>query len=411
MSVLIPFKLGARRVILVGDHRQLPATVFSKICEEHGYNRSLFQRLLEGHYPVTLLSVQYRMHPTIAEFPSKEFYDEQLNNAPNIDELVKAPPWYCVPALQPVVFFHVKTREQAEGSSLVNPEEADFVVQIFLTLTQMISEFDWRKKLAVVTPYAEQVRLIRQKFRDVLGTRSTAPLPIEVNTVDGFQGREKDCVIFSAVRGHSKKKTIGFVADTRRMNVALTRARFNLWVVANAETLVINPHWRTFIRTQQNQGRFLRVTPPSEKFLAKYIRGWYKRTPDAPWRPSDVSFLRQLDEGEDDKILEEARKEFDIQAVLQRFREEDEGNDLRDGAEEIEPDDVWKRLTESALAEQEQSAEAEAAAEQDIDANQGNEAKRKRQKSREASDAMVDVEYTAERGGGNLEDAIEQPEE
>jgi superfamily I DNA and/or RNA helicase len=100
--------------------------------------------------------------------------------------------------------------------------------------------------VAVVTPYAEQVRLIREKLRNVLNVTVNKPCPIEVNTVDGFQGREKDCVIVSTVRA-APDEGIGFLRDSRRMNVTLTRARQNLWVVGSRATLARNSLWASFI--------------------------------------------------------------------------------------------------------------------------------------------------------------------
>merc|ERR1719265_888404 len=123
--------------------------------------------------------------------------------------------------------------------SLQNEEEANFVVSLYKALTQMYPpEKAWRERVAVISPYAEQVELIRRKFRALFKIEKSRVCPVDVNTVDGFQGREKDIVIVSAVRAQNNEtKSIGFVADRRRMNVAFTRARLSLWVVGHAGAL------------------------------------------------------------------------------------------------------------------------------------------------------------------------------
>lgn len=107
-------------------------------------------------------------------------------------------------------------------------------------------------RIAVISPYAEQVKVCSRQIKALFGVQDDKPCPIDVNTVDGFQGREKDLVIFSAVRAQTagkvtnKKTNVGFLADRRRMNVALTRARLNMWVVGNGPYLAGNPEWGRF---------------------------------------------------------------------------------------------------------------------------------------------------------------------
>eukprot|EP00923_Selenidium_pygospionis_P019623 GHVN01034259.1.p1 GENE.GHVN01034259.1~~GHVN01034259.1.p1 ORF type:complete len:906 (+),score=132.48 GHVN01034259.1:358-2718(+) len=267
MATLIPLRLGCRRLVLVGDPRQLPATVFSKVAIEQNYDQSLFQRLERASHKVNMLTIQYRMHPSIALFPSQTFYNNALLDAPNILELAAPPfPWYTIPILRPVVFFSVDSQEQREATSMINMVEVEFVCEILTFLQALFNSLEapaysngkWHNKVAVISPYAEQVRVLRKAVKTQLQVDKSKVCPIDVNTVDGFQGQEKDFVIFSAVRAHrvteddlvgGKKKTnVGFLSDVRRMNVALTRARLNLFIVGNGRHLTGNPEWGKFWR-------------------------------------------------------------------------------------------------------------------------------------------------------------------
>eukprot|EP01066_Platyproteum_vivax_P010931 Platyproteum_vivax@DN4931_c0_g1_i1.p2 len=162
VATLIPLKLGGKRLILIGDPKQLPATVFSKIAEEHGYGTSLFQRLQAGGCKVNMLTIQYRMHPEISRFPSKRFYNNELLNAENILELCGEQVFWQLPCFRPAMFFHVGAAQQASGSSLLNTEEAAFVVHMIETLHKCFPSVNWTRKIAVISPYLEQVRLLRR---------------------------------------------------------------------------------------------------------------------------------------------------------------------------------------------------------------------------------------------------------
>jgi len=285
LSMLVPMKLGCRRLILVGDPQQLPATCFSAIAMAHGYDRSLFQRLQMSQFKVNMLETQYRMHPAISSFPSARFYNGALYNMwEKLQYEQQNPaPWSQVNSFGAVTFFHLQTEHEKSAQSLVNPEEADFVLQLFTSISELYPKEQWRTKIAVISPYAEQVQLLRLKFRALFQLPPKSPCPVDVNTVDGFQGREKDCIIVSVVRaasGDSKHKTIGFVRDRRRMNVAFTRARTNLWVVGHAEVLSINEDWKAFINEQEKESRLLRVSKPYDTFFRRYLTGWYDRHSD-----------------------------------------------------------------------------------------------------------------------------------
>ena len=301
LATLIPLGMGCRRLVLVGDHKQLPATVFSLTAQSLGYGRSLFQRLQSTGYPISVLRRQFRMHPLIAAFPSKEFYEGKIENAENILQLVNAAScsWYSESMLGPLVFWDVKTgSEESVSKSLKNEQEARTVEQIVRTLLRKYPEENWKDKIAVVTPYAEQVRVIRDRLRQVFGVPESKPCPVEVNTVDGFQGREKDCVIVSTVRASDEGDSIGFLRDARRMNVTLTRARQNLWVVGNATMLRKNRLWSDFIDFVEKDGLFVEA---SDSVLSS-VKGSITHTNQTDKMDIDREAENEVDEPEPEEI-------------------------------------------------------------------------------------------------------------
>jgi AAA domain len=231
-AVLVPLVRGCRQLVLVGDHCQLPPTVLSTRAEEEGHGVPLFSRMVACGVPPFMLDTQYRMHPGIAMFPSDLFYGGLLKNGVSAPERrpLAGFPW---PREEfPIAFIPVQGTEMDDGVSKYNEEEADAAckaVELFLKGGQCsVSD------IAVVTPYAAQARLIRRLTRRMLN--NTGPPFIEVSSVDGFQGREKEAVVFSAVRSNDYG-AIGFTSDWRRINVSFTRARRALVVIGNDQTL------------------------------------------------------------------------------------------------------------------------------------------------------------------------------
>ncbi|PFH36275.1 RNA-directed RNA polymerase [Besnoitia besnoiti] len=295
ISTLIPLRLGCRRLILVGDPRQLPATIFSRVAIQHRYDQSLFQRLEAAGHKVNMLSLQYRMHPCISRFASSTFYQNQLQDAVNIVGLVRPPvPWYSIPIFKPLVFFAINTSHTEENTSLINVDEANFVCQMVDLLRRIfvaLGQSDWEGRLAVISPYAQQVSLLRRRIKAQLGITDNKACPIDVNTVDGFQGQEKDLIIFSAVRAQHTNPTtaattldtsIGFLADERRINVALTRGRTNLWIVGNGRFLMTNHHWRCLWKYTKELGTLISIEEKfmkTELLLAKWLLKFTNKHP------------------------------------------------------------------------------------------------------------------------------------
>ena len=267
-SVLIPLRRGCTHCIMVGDQNQLPAIIFSQKVKQFGYDRPLFERLIRAGNPFTLLKTQYRMHPSISEFPSKQFYGGELLDGPNVQSN-KYLPVFISPSeslqpsqsssasnplplavLKPFMFFNLaSSRDQMSSQSRINSEESKFCARLIRCLLDEAQRFKLKSpgSIGIITPYSEQQQQLRSDLRRGQDYFSDAALDIEVNTVDGFQGKEKDIIIISTVRGNDFG-SIGFLSDPRRMNVALTRAKVGLFVVGHATTLRQgNPLWAKFV--------------------------------------------------------------------------------------------------------------------------------------------------------------------
>jgi len=253
-STLVPLVRGARQVILVGDHKQLPPTVISRRAEDGGLNRSLFERLINSGVPAHMLEIQYRMHPTIRDFPSGRFYDGRLEDS--ADALSRtAPAGVSWPDWDnPVAFVPVEGAEIVDemGSSRSNMDEAATVVQM---VTEILDAMELSSgDIGVISPYAGQVRLLKTLFEQSGGTSEGERFHgLEVKTVDGFQGREKELIIISTVRSN-EQGTVGFLKDKRRLNVAMTRAKRGLLVIGDSKTLRHDPSWASWLDWVEEKG-------------------------------------------------------------------------------------------------------------------------------------------------------------
>jgi superfamily I DNA and/or RNA helicase len=358
-STLIALRKGCRQCIMVGDQRQLPATIFSDIVCKYNYNRSLFERLIESGHPYVMLNTQYRMTPEIARFPSEQFYYNKLTNGSNVEKedylplfirpnrviivereetaadekeeairkndgkteddcyspndppsrikKVERPNDYSL--FYPLMFFDLQSsKDIASTSSRFNKEEIKLCIQLLKVLyseveriyqsqyseqyqeilsilnNPLISSQEKRKaehtlndkinemigSIGIITPYSEQLNELQKEFFAQGLTRRKphsggtndgeegqqqqrkkpnkyARLNIELNTVDGFQGKEKDFIIMTTVRANDEKK-IGFLSDIRRLNVAITRSRYGLFIVGSGDTLSSNRYWRYLLK-------------------------------------------------------------------------------------------------------------------------------------------------------------------
>ncbi len=226
-STMIPLRYGCKKLVLVGDTQQLPATVLSSKANAKGLGVSLFERLERAGHEKVMLNVQYRMHPTIRQFPSEYFYENKLIDAPNTCNR---------DCMSPLILYDLmSSREESSGNSYKNEVEIDFIVKLLLTNLD-----GWQNQsVAIITPYKAQLHRLKQEIQTNKIER------VEVTTIDGFQGREKDVIIFSSVR--SNRANIGFLCDHRRLNVAITRSKQQLFIIGCIKSLEINQHWNALI--------------------------------------------------------------------------------------------------------------------------------------------------------------------
>jgi senataxin len=264
LSTLIPLRLGVKKLVLVGDPQQLPATVICKREKLGNYERSLFERLESCGLPVHTLNLQYRMHPAISHFPRHVFYQGTLQDSPVVSS--RKSPFFSDPPfnMNPVMFIDIKASRDVVSESTwsrSNPDEANICVSLYLALVRIAksSNTTLAGRVGVISPYADQIKLLRSRFDAAGGIATTDD--IEIATVDSFQGKEKDIIILSTVRACSESNSVGFLSDLRRMNVAITRAKFGLFVVGRAETLRANPTWAMLVdNAHQTKNGYLEIS-------------------------------------------------------------------------------------------------------------------------------------------------------
>jgi hypothetical protein len=243
--------LRADRVVLAGDHRQLPPTVIAPEAARRGLSTSLFERLLADHGPAlaTMLKEGRRMSTALLAFPSASLYGGALRAHPAVAGRTLAErlaPGTAVDA-PPVLFLDTAGKgfdeEVAPGTeSLRNPGEAALVAA---RARELVAAGLPPAELAVIAPYRAQA----------LRVAGLVPPGVEVDTVDAFQGREKDAVLITLTRSNPEG-TIGFLADVRRMNVAITRARRHLFVVGDSATIGGHPFYRAFLDHVESAGAY-----------------------------------------------------------------------------------------------------------------------------------------------------------
>ncbi len=250
--------MKADRVIFAGDHRQLPPTIKSREAERAGLGRTLMEHVAT-HKPtcVQLLTVQYRMHRDIMTFPSQRFYGGRLTAAPEVAQRTVLPMEY------PLVWIDTSRlgfeEEQNDYTlSRLNTAEAELLI---LSLCAYVQKAGMERLLAertdfgIISPYKSQVQLLRRKVAECAALRPLRKA-ITVNTVDGFQGQERDVIFISMVRGNDEGR-IGFLGDLRRMNVAITRARMKLVILGDSATLSHTGFYKALFEHVQRHGQVI----------------------------------------------------------------------------------------------------------------------------------------------------------
>ncbi|KAL8483086.1 hypothetical protein ACS0TY_025947 [Phlomoides rotata] len=243
-----------RHAILVGDEKQLPATISSKLSEDAGFGRSLFERLSSLGHSKHLLNVQYRMHPEISRFPNSKFYRNQILDAPNVQCESYKRCYLQGSMFGPFSFINVRGgREELDevGHSRRNMVEVSVTLKLVQKLFEAWSGTEEKLSIGLISPYAAQVAAIREKLQHKYDNFER--FTVKVKSIDGFQGGEEDIIIISTVRSH-KGGSIGFLSSPQRTNVALTRARHCLWILGNERTLTNSDSiWEALIYDAKNR--------------------------------------------------------------------------------------------------------------------------------------------------------------
>lgn len=244
----------AGRIILAGDHCQLPPTVKSYEALKGGLGRSLMERVVDCHPgTVNLLTMQYRMNEAIMNLSNDWFYNGQMTASPTVryrgildyDTPVEWIDTAAIASADPDETPDFQETLAGESYGRVNPAEANVTLQALEAYVGRIGThrlLDERLDIGLITPYRAQARYLRRLVR-----RSTVLRPVRhlltVNTIDGFQGQERDIIVISLVRANDHGQ-IGFLRDLRRINVAMTRARQKLILIGHAPTLTAHPFYR-----------------------------------------------------------------------------------------------------------------------------------------------------------------------
>mmetsp|Transcript_88719 Transcript_88719/g.153546 ORF Transcript_88719/g.153546 Transcript_88719/m.153546 type:complete len:1496 (+) Transcript_88719:65-4552(+) len=253
-SCLIPLCHAAQHLVLVGDQCQLEPFVKSEFTKIEDLGKSLFNRFCQQGITPTMLNTQYRMHPSICEFPSEAFYNGQLLSGVGHGKRMPTSYWQWPSRRNPVCFIDAKDGMEASSEGQIEKKNELEVNLVLSALKELMRDPELRTAcedgtypVGIITPYAAQreaiiKELVREGFVDAKGK-----LLVEANSVDGFQGREKDIIIFSAVRANSEG-SVGFLHDWRRINVMLTRSKRGLIVIGHRETLQTDFYWSNWLK-------------------------------------------------------------------------------------------------------------------------------------------------------------------
>ena len=241
------------RVILAGDHCQLPPTIKSFTALKAGLGKTLMERIVENKPEVvTLLKMQYRMNEEIMRFSSDWFYGNQVESAPEVKfrsilDLDIPMTWIDTSQFELPEDSGFSFKETFVGESFgrINKAEAELTLLVLEQYFEKIGKariLDERLDVGVISPYRAQVQYLRRLMKNKEFFKPYRHL-ISVNTVDGFQGQERDIILISLVRANDDGQ-IGFLSDLRRMNVAITRARMKLIILGDASTMTRHPFYK-----------------------------------------------------------------------------------------------------------------------------------------------------------------------
>ncbi|KAK1259687.1 hypothetical protein QJS04_geneDACA010290 [Acorus gramineus] len=256
--------LKGSRCILAGDHLQLPPTIQSVEAEKKGLGRTLFERLadLYENKVMEMLTVQYRMHELIMNWSSKELYDSKIEAHASvaghmlydIEGVQKSSSTEPTLVLIDIAGCDMEEKKDEEDSTMNEGEAAVAIAHAKRLVEGGVRPSD----IGIITPYAAQVVLLR-----IMRSKDDKLKEIEISTVDGFQGREKEAIIISMVRSNSKKE-VGFLSDKRRMNVAVTRARRQCCLVCDTETVSSDRFLKRLVEYFEEHAEYLSASDLSD---------------------------------------------------------------------------------------------------------------------------------------------------
>ncbi|PHH82161.1 hypothetical protein CDD82_6783 [Ophiocordyceps australis] len=244
---LIPLVLGCKQVVLVGDHMQLGPVIMNKKAAKAGLNKSLFERLINLRHAPIRLNTQYRMHPCLSEFPCNMFYEGVLQNGVTREQRIRKGVDFPWPMAEIPMMFWVNLGNEeisSSGTSYLNRTEASNVEK---AVTRFFRAGVKPSEIGVITPYEGQRSYIVTTMQNTGSYTKSYYREVEVASVDAFQGREKDYIILSCVRSN-ESQGIGFLSDPRRLNVAMTRAKYGLVILGNPKVLSKHELWYELLR-------------------------------------------------------------------------------------------------------------------------------------------------------------------
>jgi len=270
-EILMPLTYSSiSKMILIGDPMQLPATVISKKAAGYNYGRSLFERMFSyfGKYssmsPVLMLDTQYRMHSEISSFPSQHFYDSKLLTSAKLNSRRFS--------LCPYIVFNLEDtfHDLSNRKNVFNELEANFVINVVSNVAKLIKP---NKTVGIITPYQGQKKLLLSKLEQL-----NLPIKPDINTIDGFQGQERDVILLSCVRdfGQSENSSIGFLNSSQRLNVALTRAKHSLIICASNLTSINSKLWQSLLKDAESRNKMVRLSCHHNNDLSQHLRNTHK---------------------------------------------------------------------------------------------------------------------------------------
>jgi superfamily I DNA and/or RNA helicase len=240
--------IKAERVIFAGDHFQLPPTIKSYEAAKQGLEVTLFEKAIKRNQADVMLQEQYRMHECIMDFSGRYFYKNQLF----ANELVRH--WKVFEEDEPMEFIDTAgtgyfEQIDPETKSSYNKEEVNLLFRHFQNYLDQIKSFGKMSEvqnIGIISPYKAQVGLLKEQFDIKYAANEDLSSKVAINTVDSFQGQERDIIYISLVRSNEKGE-IGFLADTRRMNVAMTRAKKKLVIIGDSATIGQHKYYEKFL--------------------------------------------------------------------------------------------------------------------------------------------------------------------